>query len=187
MNIKTIVVGPLENNCYIISDENSKEAIIIDPGDEADKIIAAAEGLKVKAVVLTHGHWDHVTEAPKVARHFNAPLCIHKNDETMMTYSNHAKADKYLENGEKLEIGKWKLEVIHTQGHSAGCICLYDGSETLFSGDTLFKGTWGRTDLPTSSPKEMVESLKKLMMLPENVKVYPGHGPTTTIKEEKYD
>ncbi len=181
MKIKTVVVGQLENNCFIASDEKTKEAIIIDPGEEADKILAAVKGLKVKAIVLTHGHYDHVTEAPKIG----APIWIHEKDEAMMSYSNHARADRLLKDGDELLVGSCKLLVIHTPGHSAGGICLYDGKETLFSGDTLFQGTHGRTDLPTSSPKEMVESLKRLLELPENVVVYPGHGPITTIKEEK--
>lgn len=185
MDIKTVIVGMLENNVYIVSDPKTKEAIIIDPGEEADKIITEAMDYKVKAIILTHGHYDHVTEAPKVAKYFNAPIWINKNDEAMMSYSNQVKADNYLKNGDELKIGNCKLKIIHTPGHSAGGICLYDGKETLFSGDTLFKGTHGRTDLPTSSPKEMVKSLKRLMELPENVTVYPGHGPITTIKEEK--
>lgn len=180
MQIKTIVVGMLENNVYIVSDKETKEAIIIDPGEEVEKIIEEAKSYKAKAVILTHGHYDHVTEAIKI----NAPIWIHKADEALMAYSNQAKADKYLNHGDRLDVGRWTLEVIHTPGHTAGGICLYDGKETLFSGDTLFKGTYGRTDLPTSSPKEMVKSLKRLASLPENVKVYPGHGPTTTIKEE---
>jgi len=183
MEIKTVVVGQLENNCYIVSDGETKEAIIIDPGEEADKIIEASKGLKIKAVVLTHGHYDHVTDAPKIG----APIWIHPNDEAMMSYSNQAKADKVLNNGDIFEVGSLKFEVLHTPGHSAGGICLYDGKETLFSGDTMFKGDHGRTDLPTSSGREMVESLKRLIKLPGNVKVYPGHGPTTTIKEEKHD
>lgn len=185
MEIKTVVAGMLENNVYIVSDEKSKEAIIIDPGDEAEKVIAAAEGLKINAIVLTHGHWDHVTDAPIVAKHFNAPIWVHKNDEPMMMHSNHVKADRLLKAGDSFDIGNLSFVILHTPGHSAGGICIYDNKGTLFSGDTLFKGTYGRTDLPTSSPKEMVKSLKRLMSLPENVKVYPGHGPTTTIKEEK--
>jgi len=185
MEIKTVVVGSIHTNCYIVSEENSKEAIIIDPGDEAEKIIAAAEGLKVKAVVLTHGHWDHVTAAPIVAKHFNAPLCIHKNDEAMMTYSNQIKADRLLKAGDKFDIGHLSFVILHSPGHSAGCICLYDGKKTLFSGDTLFRGTWGRTDLPTSSETDMEKSLKKLLSLPADVVVYPGHGKKTTIGEEK--
>lgn len=188
MEIKTIKVGPLATNCYLVSDPATKEAVIIDPGFEAKKIIDSARDLKVVAILLTHGHYDHVTSAPKVAGAFSAPIWIHQNDETMMNLSNNVKADKYLKDGEKLEIGpprRMKLEVIHTPGHSPGSICLYDGKNILFSGDTLFRDTWGRTDLPGGSEKMMQESLKKLFSLPDDVKVYPGHGPATTIRDEK--
>ncbi|MFC1496270.1 MBL fold metallo-hydrolase [Candidatus Margulisiibacteriota bacterium] len=186
MEIKTIPVGGLQTNCYIVSDKKTKEAIIIDPGEEANKIVKGAAGLKIKSVVLTHGHYDHVTDARYVADKFNAPLLINQNDEAMMAYSNQSKADKYLVDGEKLAIGQWSVVIISSPGHSAGGICLYNESEkVLFSGDTLFEGTWGRTDLPGSSEQAMLDSLKKLLSLSEDIRVYPGHGPSTTIGAEK--
>ena len=186
MEIKTVKVGDLQTNCYIVYDPKSKEALIIDPGDEPELIIKKADGLKVKAIVLTHGHYDHTTLAPLVAKKLNTLIYIHKEDNEMMFFNAQTKADRFLSEGDKLKIGKNVFTIISTPGHSRGGICLYNNEQgILFSGDTLFYQTCGRYDLPGSSEEDMIKSLKKLLALPENTVVYPGHGPNTTIGAER--
>jgi glyoxylase-like metal-dependent hydrolase (beta-lactamase superfamily II) len=166
MIIKTVIVGELETNCYIVASERTKEAMIIDPGDEADKIINAIEedGLKPKLIINTHCHFDHVGANERLAKHFNIEM--------------------FDGNKEILRTGELEFRVIRTPGHAQESICLL-GERALFSGDTLFAGDYGRTDLPGGSEKEMESSLKSLMGLPEDTRVYPGHGRSTTIGEEK--
>ena len=184
MDFKTMKIGPIQTNCYIISDNN--EALVIDPGFDIDQILPLLKDTTVNAIVLTHGHFDHVTEAFLLQAKTKAPVLIHEKDETMMAFTNKMKANRLLKDGDVITVGNEKFVVIHTPGHSSGSICLYNEKEKLlFSGDTLFYGTYGRTDLPGSSQKEMEKSLKKLLKLPENVKVYPGHGRETTIGDEQ--
>jgi len=178
MKIKTIKVSILRTNCYIIIDEPANEAIVIDPGDEADEIIPHLEGLKVKYIVITHGHWDHVGAVEEIKKFTNAPVAMSLGDDWF------ALPDKELKDGDILTIGQLKFKVIHTPGHSKACICLYTTGH-LFSGDTLFAGTCGRMDLPGGSQTDMVKSLKRLTNLPDDTIVYPGHGETTTIAQEK--
>lgn len=186
MEIKTVKVGALETNCYIVYDPASKEALIIDPGDDPDLIIQAAKGLKIKGVVLTHGHYDHSTLAPLIAKKFSTYVYIHKADENMMLYNTRSRADRFLEDGDQLTIGRDVFTVINTPGHSQGGICLYNNEAgIIFSGDTLFYRTCGRYDLPGSSEEDMIKSLKKLLAFPEETVVYPGHGPSTTIGAER--
>lgn len=186
MNIKNIKVGELRTNCYIVSDETAKEGIVIDPGSEIEKVLAETDDLRIKAIVLTHGHYDHVTGAFALKERIKAPVMIHQKDEAMMAYSTQQRADRLLNEEETLDIGNLRFEIIHTPGHSQGGICLYNEKEqALFSGDTLFAGDYGRTDLPGSSEPEMEDSLKKLLRLPPGTKVYPGHGRPTTIGNEK--
>ena len=186
MQIKTIKVGELKTNCYIVSDEDSDEAIIIDPGAELENIIKEIGKLKIKAIILTHGHYDHVTEAFKLGETIKVLVMVNEKDEAMMTYSTKKRADKLLKNGDTFDIGHLKFDIISTPGHSSGSICLYNKEAgVLFSGDTLFCGDYGRTDLPGGSQREMEVSLKKLLALPAHTKVYPGHGRTTTIGDEQ--
>jgi glyoxylase-like metal-dependent hydrolase (beta-lactamase superfamily II) len=186
MQIKTIKVGELKTNCYIISDEKTKEGLIIDPGFELENIINEIGDLKIKAIILTHGHYDHTTDAFPLAETIKVPVMIHEKDEAMMAFSTQKRADKLLKDGEKLAIGNFTFDIIHTPGHSRGSICLYnEEAGVLFSGDTLFYGDHGRCDLPDSSQAEMEDSLKKLLVLPAYTKVYPGHGKPTTIGGEQ--
>ena len=186
MKIKTIKVGELMTNCYIVSDEISKEGIIIDPGFDMDEIINEIGDIKIKAIILTHGHYDHVTDAFALSETINAPVMIHKDDEIMMAYSTQKKADKLLKDKDTFDIGHLTFDIISTPGHSKGSICIYnEEAGVLFSGDTLFFKDHGRTDLPGSSQKAMENSLKKLLALPPHTKVYPGHGKPTTIGDEK--
>lgn len=186
MRIKTIKVGELRTNCYIAFDESTKEGLIIDPGFEIDNISKEIGDLKIKYIILTHGHYDHVTEAFALAEAIKAPVLVHEKDEALMVFSAKKSPDKLLKGGEKLAVGSLSFEIIHTPGHSRGGICVYNKeAEALFSGDTLFYNDHGRTDLPGSSQAEMESSLKKLLALPPQTKVYPGHGKPTTVGDEK--
>lgn len=184
MQIKTLPVGELQTNCYIISKDN--EALVIDPGAEIDRILRELKDLKVKYIVLTHGHYDHVTEAFSLKEKVKAPVIVHEKDEVMMIMTTQQKADLTVKSGDKLDLKGLTLTVLHTPGHSAGSMCLYSEKEKmLFSGDTLFAGCYGRTDLPLGSQTEMENSLKRILALPGDIKVFPGHGPATTIAQEK--
>jgi glyoxylase-like metal-dependent hydrolase (beta-lactamase superfamily II) len=178
MQIKTIKVGEIQTNCYIVIDEKSNEALVIDPGDEPDKILPEIKGLKVKSIIITHGHWDHVGAVDEVNLATGVPVYMHAGDSMM------AQADKDINDGDEFKIGKTVFKVIHTPGHSPGGICLYTKGY-LFSGDTLFLRWHGRVDLPGSSAQKMKQSLKKLAELPDDTKVYPGHDESTTIGREK--
>lgn len=184
MDIKSIKVGELRTNCYIVSDD--KETMVIDPGFEVDKILQEIAGRKVKAIILTHGHYDHVTGAFELKQKVNAPVWIGEKDEIMMSHSTQNLADRRLNDGDKFDLGHSVFQVISTPGHTSGGICLYNEKEkVLFAGDTLFAGDYGRTDLPNGSEREMVVSLNKLLKLPPETGVFPGHGYSTTIGNEQ--
>ncbi|MDI6731644.1 MAG: MBL fold metallo-hydrolase [Candidatus Margulisbacteria bacterium] len=174
MQIKTIKVGELQTNCFIVIDESTKDAVVIDPGDEAGKILAELKGLKVKKLIITHGHYDHVGAVKELKKRLRADVLMHPDDAWLF------QPDVFVNDGDEINFGNLALKAIHTPGHTPGGICLYlDGH--LFSGDTLFAGTYGRTDLPGGSEGLMAQSLKKLAKLPPSTKVYPGHGGQTTI------
>ena len=175
----------------------SSEAIIIDPSYKStEKVLEQIKksNIKIKYIINTHGHPDHTWENQKIKELTKAKLLIHKADshllknpefETPIPF-NESVPDKFLENGKTIILGKLKFKIIHTPGHSPGGVCLYEEHEqVLFSGDTLFKGTYGRTDLHHSDSEEMKKSLQKLSQLPSQTKVYPGHGKETTIKEAR--
>lgn len=178
MQIKTIKVGSLQTNCYIVADEKSGEAMVIDPGDEPSKILAQLKGLKVKYIVLTHGHPDHFGAVDEVRSKTQAPLLMHAADEWFF------KPDREIKDGDVLRIGNLSFEVFHTPGHTEGGICLYRQGH-LFSGDTLFAEWHGRVDLPGGSMAKMQSSLRRLANLPNDTRVYPGHDEETTIGVEK--
>jgi len=190
--IETFHVGTLATNCYIVNSQHNKEAIIIDPGldspDEAQKIFdyISHGDLKIKLIVNTHGHPDHVNGDAIFQEKYNIPIYIHKYDAPSV---EHLRANKFppavlLEEGSLITFDNETLKVMHTPGHSRGSICLV-GEQLVFSGDTLFAGGIGRTDFPGGSSRDMQLSLEKLMRLPDNLLVYPGHGPSTIIGEEK--
>lgn len=196
MDIKTLAVGPLETNCYIVSDEATGEALIIDPGDEPDRIMDLAEGLKVRYIVLTHAHFDHAGAVPEVKEATGAEIAFHA-DERQAYFSVSEQAafwgfdagampepDVMLGEGDELKIGSTSLRVIHTPGHSAGGICLL-GEGAVFSGDTLFMGSVGRTDFPGGSMEQIKKSFRRLMGLSPETLVLPGHGPASTIGRER--
>lgn len=199
MKILCIVAGPIGVNCYIVKDEATNEGIIIDPGGNAGEIIKAVsdEKMTVKYVVNTHGHSDHIGANTEICQALNAKLLIHKADKDMLTDSKKnlsyfmglniisKMADEFVAHGDVIEFGTIKLKVIHTPGHSEGGICLY-GENVLFSGDTLFADSIGRCDFPGGSEIVLIRSIKeKLMVLPDDTKVLPGHGPATDIAWER--
>lgn len=199
MIIETLPVGNLEANCYIIGCQQTRQAAVVDPGDEAERILERLTklGLKAAAIILTHGHADHIGAVGDIKKATGAPVMIHTQDAEMLT--NPARnlsawlgeqlafkaADRLLEAGDTIEAGTITLEVIHTPGHTPGGICLRAGKD-LFTGDTLFAQSIGRSDFPGGSHTTLINSIKsKLLVLPEDTKIYPGHGATSTIGEEK--
>ncbi|MFH1479562.1 MAG: MBL fold metallo-hydrolase [Candidatus Omnitrophota bacterium] len=195
MLIKKIVVGAIETNCYIAGDEDTKEVFIIDPGGDYKKIkeLIDKNSLKPKAIINTHGHGDHIL----ANKDLKLPIWIHRDDADFLSdpsknmslmmggFLSAGHASRLLGEGDILKIGKYSLEVIHTPGHTPGCICL-KGDKVLFSGDTLFCNGIGRTDFPYGSYEDIVASIKNnLFKLDDDLVVYPGHGPSTTIGREK--
>jgi hydroxyacylglutathione hydrolase len=197
--IKKLEVGPIMANCFILGCETTKEAVVVDPGDDADRILMelAKSDLKVKYLINTHGHFDHVGANKKMKEVTGAQIGIHPDDESMlgelsqsalmfgMSVENSPPADFLLNEGDDVTFGEITLKVIHTPGHSMGGICLYTKGH-LFAGDTLFAGSIGRTDLPGGDYDTLISSIKdKLLGLDEDTIVYTGHGPETNIASEK--
>lgn len=201
MIFDSLEVGPLGVNCFILGCEETREGVIIDAGGDAQRIIAAVTRLNLKIIHLinTHGHFDHIGANRAVMEQFGADLLIHANDSAMLSRAaevaraygipgeNSPEADKFLSDGMEITFGKYRMTVLHTPGHTQGGCCLYIETEKkLISGDTLFAESIGRTDLPGGSHEQLLESIRtRLFPLPDDVVVYPGHGPETTIAHEK--
>jgi len=192
MIIKTVMAGIYDANCYIVMDSKSKEAVVLDPGGDGPKLekIIDEMGAKVKFILLTHGHVDHVGGVEYLADKYKVPFYINKIDEELMendnsVYGSIRVADGYLQDGDVLKFGDKTIKVIHTPGHTKGGVCfLID--DKCFTGDTLFQGSIGRTDFIGGDFKEIINSIKtKLLTLGDNVQVYPGHGSSSTIAFEK--
>ena len=199
MIIHKLEVGPIMANCFVLGCEDTKQAVVIDPGDDADQILLtlAKSELKVKYLINTHGHFDHVGANKKMKESTGAQIAVHAEDEPMLLdLSHHASmfglsvdnsppADIYLKDGDTISFGNITFEVIHTPGHSLGGVCLYTPGH-LFVGDTLFQGSIGRTDLPGGDYDTLISSIKtRLLNFDDNTVVYPGHGPQTSIANEK--
>jgi glyoxylase-like metal-dependent hydrolase (beta-lactamase superfamily II) len=194
-------VGPLQCNCSVIGDETSREAIVIDPGAEISRVLDTVErhGLKVMQILVTHGHIDHVGGAMKLKKATGAPILINKNDAPQLQMLDmqatwigvappgEVTIDASLEDGAVVHAGTIRGTVMHTPGHTEGSTCIYFPAEKkLIAGDTLFAGSIGRTDLPGGNFEKIMQSLHdRVMTLPEDVTVIPGHGPATSIGEEK--
>lgn len=204
MLYRKLVVGPLQCNCTILACEKTREAVVIDPGDEADKILAqlAQDNLTVKYLLHTHAHFDHIGGTGGVkAKAAAAQICLHQDDQMIydnlpmqgkmfgMNFEKAPPVEKFLEDGERLTFGECRLDVTHTPGHSPGGVCLVgesDGEQWCFSGDTLFQQSVGRTDLWGGDMGVLVTSIKqRLFTLDDDTKVFPGHGPETSIGFEK--
>jgi hydroxyacylglutathione hydrolase len=199
MNVRKVVVGPLEVNCYIVEDEGTREAMVIDPGDDAAAILKVIEskGLRVKYIVNTHAHFDHVGANKQIKDATGAEIVIHEQDAALlnatkdqarmfgMTAPSSPKADRYVKHGDVLTVGGISLRVLHTPGHSSGGISLVGGG-VVFTGDALFAGSIGRTDLLGGDLMTLITSIKEnLMTLPDETVVLSGHGPQSTIGEER--
>lgn len=198
--VRTLVVGQLGTNCYLASCEETRDALVIDPGDDADVILGAIEqdGLRVRLIVDTHAHFDHVTANAAIQKATGAPIAIGKLDAgalsrpvqiagLLMMGAASPPANHLLEDGEEIVIGKEALRVLFTPGHTPGGISLYYAPRPLvFSGDTLFRMGVGRTDFWGGDHRALIRSIRtRLFTLPDDTIVYPGHGPATTIGEEK--
>lgn len=198
--IRMMVLGPVQTNCYFLINEDTKEVLIVDPADRAQKIIEwiNSEGLKPTAILLTHGHFDHIMGVAGVKKEYNIPIYASKDEvevlanpqinvSTMMGAYLSMKADKLFSDGDVLELAGMKLKVISTPGHTIGSVCFYmEEEKVLISGDTLFEASVGRSDFPTGSSRQLIGSIKtRLFVLPDDTDVFPGHGGTTSIAYEK--
>ncbi len=199
MIIKELVVGPLMANCFIFGCEETKEAVVIDPGGDADRILLslADSGLKVKYIINTHGHFDHVAANGKIKDATGADILIHPLDASMLgslstnaalfgiSVENSPPCDQTIEEGDTVSFGKITLKVLHTPGHTPGGISLYT-DKIVFVGDTLFAGSIGRTDFPGGDFNTLISSIRtKLFKMDDDVRVLSGHGPETSIGSEK--
>ena len=197
MNVEWVTVGPFQENSYLLVDEPSRRAVLVDPGDEAMRIVrmVEAEQATVEAIWLTHGHLDHVGAVAALKRMWDVPVLLHPNDLVLHRRASQQAAfygipfeqppdpDGTLEDGQRLTIGASTFVVRHTPGHSPGHV-VFIGEEIMIGGDLLFAGSIGRTDLPLSNPDAMEQSLGMLSTFNPDLVVYPGHGPPTNIATE---
>ena len=199
MIVESLVVGPIQANCFLVGDENTREAVAIDPGDEVQRILAVINkhDWTLKCILNTHGHFDHVGGNKALREATGAPILIHSGDAPMlaqladsaavwgMRVDNSPAPDRLLADGDRVSFGGITLEVIHTPGHSPGGISLFTPGH-LFVGDTLFAGSIGRTDFPGGDYGTLIQAVRtRLFGLGDEVRVYPGHGPATSIGQER--
>ena len=192
MQVKVLQVGPIGTNCYILEDEAAKLAAVIDPGDEAEKILSVLkeDGVETRYILLTHGHYDHTTGVPDLHRALpEAQVYIHKADaqgagSRLFPLAGEIADLHFYDEGDTLSLGGLTIRVLHTPGHSKGGVTLQVG-DVLFCGDTLFAGSCGRTDLNGGSYEEIMQSLKRLGQLPGDYHVCPGHDVTSTLERER--
>lgn len=200
IKIGRMVVGAVQTNCYFLQNADTNEVIVIDPGDKGKRIYEelTGRGYRIKAVLLTHGHFDHVMGVDDIRKLADVLVYLGEHEDKLIRSADlnvsamfgtpyTTKADKLVKDGEVIELAGMNIKVIHTPGHTCGSVSYYLEKEgILICGDTLFLESVGRTDFPTSSAAELKDSIReKLFTLPDEVYVYPGHGPTTTIEHEK--
>ncbi len=200
MNVETLPVGQLQTNCYLVSDPETDQCLIIDPGDEAnfisEKILR--QNLKPQAIIATHGHFDHCLAGYELQMAFKIPFMLHPKDKKLLSRATDSasywmnreivvkppKVNQEINQGDSLKIGNWKLEIIHTPGHTPGGISLYNQEDKIaFVGDTLFKNGVGRTDFKYASSKQLWQSINKLKEKLSGYTAYPGHGQKFVIRE----
>ena len=201
MIIQDFPSGPFETNAYVVACPTTKEAAIIDPApDSSESLISylTENQLNPQKILLTHSHWDHIADVSTIREHYHIPVYVHPLDAPNLITPGAdglpywipitgVTPDKLLAEGDVVDIGTLQFKVIHTPGHTPGGVCFYCEPEgVLLSGDTLFRSSIGKLSFPTSEPDKMWESLSKLAQLPATTKVYPGHGPSTTIGKEKW-
>ncbi|MDD7738799.1 MAG: MBL fold metallo-hydrolase [Fusicatenibacter sp.] len=199
VTVKNLVLGMLSANCYFVQNPDTGEMFLVDPAASPERIeaqIAAMDG-KPAAILLTHGHYDHMLAADTIRKKYGIPVYVHEKEQELLgdgeknlsavwSVRYTMQADCTVKEGDLLEIAGYRIRVMATPGHTAGSVCYYlEDEQVLFSGDTLFCESYGRYDFPTSSGRDLIASVKRLLLLPEGVKVYPGHNESTDIEHEK--
>ncbi len=198
MNVETFTVGAFQENCYLIVDDRSRKAVIVDPGGEGERLVEAIEksGAELEAIWITHAHVDHVGAIASIKRRWDVPVYLHPADRRLyeaasrqaevygVPFEEPPPPDREFADGQRLELGDAEFTVMHAPGHAPGHVVIH-GQGMALVGDCLFAGSIGRTDLPFSNPPHLAESLKKIADLPPETVVYPGHGMETTIAEER--
>ncbi len=198
MKIETVPVGPLETNAYIVAADGDGSAVVIDPGDDGGRILAVAEaaGLTIEKIILTHGHWDHIGAVAELVDATGAEVYVHEDDADSLTDPDknlsglvfdrrESRADHMVTEGETIAVGGLEFRVVHTPGHTPGGMSLL-AEGNLFCGDLVFYNSIGRTDLPGGDQARMHESVhSKVMTLPDETNIFPGHGPATTVGRER--
>ena len=189
MKLTSLTVGSIGTNCYILYNEATKAAVVIDPSDEATLVEARIEalGLQVQAILLTHGHFDHGGDVARIRMRTGAPVYLHPADRALPSWLTHGLSDtEDLAEGDTLDFAGLRFSVLHTPGHTPGSMCFrLDHAPVLFSGDTMFRAGFGRVDLHGGNMDELIASLRRLFLLPPETRVLPGHGEETTIGEER--
>ncbi|RUM57723.1 MAG: MBL fold metallo-hydrolase [Persephonella sp.] len=199
MIVKIITTGPIFENCILIFNEENKEVLVIDPGAEGGKIEEEIEGYDLKGILATHGHIDHIGQVGFLKRKFpDTPFYMNEKDiyllnnelfpnfKKLLKAENCPEPDITIKEGSTIKFGRFNFYVIETPGHSPGSVCFYDNDyQLLITGDTIFKGSIGRTDLPGGSEKDLALSLQKLLLLPDETQIIPGHGEVSSLKYEK--